>query len=365
MLVETHGIEVLAFCSGNFGGNERRAALEVLRTVLRQCLELHVMSHQRLDMPLPFANRCGIARSGVGKRAVEVILRRDEHQLRNRRNLWHFFRGIDGGFIVARMKTRLQLSHPMPALGHRQVGVAGEIGLDPPLIELFVVEGTEFPRQPAQRPDKPEVGGDDGNGEPELDLLRECKTLFGFALHLAERNAHGEKVVVEIETDASREGGIAVLVCDLESTAQQIAPRPHVFSIRQKMSAEEHIYPGLQARQPTSFDQFIADLAEAKTGMVVVESLAGDQTKPHIRVAGAVAVAPLKAEIHRIAYGERIEIGFRKERRRPDLGQHVHRSQGCRIGHQGQLDQILDGAAPERQPDPLVFAPHILVCRMR
>src|ERR1700745_1432702 len=46
------------------------------------------------------------------------------------------------------------------------------------------------------------------------------------------------------------------------------------------------------------------------------------------------------------------------------LRQNVNRRQGCWIRHQRQLKNILDRAAPQFYPDPIIFMSHILVCRV-
>ena len=72
------------------------------------------------------------------------------------------------------------------------------MALEPKLIKLLIVEGAEFRRQAAQRPDQPELGGDDVNDETEPRLLREGEPILGFALHLGERIARREKVRVQV-----------------------------------------------------------------------------------------------------------------------------------------------------------------------
>ena len=59
------------------------------------------------------------------------------------------------------------------------------------------------------------------------------------------------------------------------------------------------------------------------------------------------------------------KVLIRKQCRRQDLGQHIQSREGRRVAHQGQLNELLDRAAPELRPDPLVFASHFLFCRMR
>ena len=72
---------------------------------------------------------------------------------------------------------------------------------------------------------------------------------------------------------------VADLVCRLERAAQQIAAGPDMSRPGQHDIAEVHIGPGLEARQSALFDQVIAELAEAKSGLVVAEARAGDHAK--------------------------------------------------------------------------------------
>ena len=72
------------------------------------------------------------------------------------------------------------------------------MALDPKLIKLLIVKGAKCRRQAAQRPDQPELGGDDVNDKPEPRLLREREAMLGFALHLGKRIARREKVRVQL-----------------------------------------------------------------------------------------------------------------------------------------------------------------------
>ena len=71
------------------------------------------------------------------------------------------------------------------------------MALDPKLVKLRIVEGAECRRQAPQRPDQPELGGDEVDDKPEPRLLCEREAMLGFALHLGERIARREKVRVQ------------------------------------------------------------------------------------------------------------------------------------------------------------------------
>ena len=68
----------------------------------------------------------------------------------------------------------------------------------PKLIKLSIVEAAEFRRQAAQRPDQPELRGDEVNAKREPRLLRKREAMLGFALHLNQRVARGEEVRVQL-----------------------------------------------------------------------------------------------------------------------------------------------------------------------
>src|SRR4029077_17823012 len=121
----------------------------------------------------------------------------------------------------------------------------------------------------------------------------------------------------------------------------------------------------LEARQAVQFDQIMAEPAESKSGLVVAEPRSGDHAKPNVGEAGAVTVAALEAEIDRATddQGKQVRIGM--QARRSELGQNINGREGCRVAHQRQLDQMLDRAAPELRPDPLVLASCYLFRRMR
>src|ERR1700721_198635 len=130
--------------------------------------------------------------------------------------------------------------------------------LDPTLIKLIIVEGAEFRRQTAQRPDQPELGGDGVNDKPEPRLLCEREAMFGFAFHLAKRIARREKVRVQFVAAVGGVSEIADLVCRLERAAHQLAASSDMFRPGQNDIPKVHIDPGSKTRQSASFDQVIA-----------------------------------------------------------------------------------------------------------
>ena len=91
------------------------------------------------------------------------------------------------------------------------------------------------------------------------------------------------------------------------SNARRTRSRPArtCFVHGMTMIAERHIGPGLETLQAAFFDQFIAELTESKSGLVVAEVRSGDHAKPYIGEARTIAVAMLEAEIDHAADDER------------------------------------------------------------
>ena len=80
------------------------------------------------------------------------------------------------------------------------------------------------------------------------------------------------------------------------------------------------IGPGLKTLQSAFLDQIIAELAEAKPGLVIAEARAGHRTKPFKMGARTVGVAALEAQIDRSADDQGKQVEVRKECSRPELG---------------------------------------------
>ena len=190
--------------------------------------------------------------------------------------------------------------------------------------------------------------------------------MLSFAFRLGKRIARRQKVPVDLVTAVGGVGKVADLVCRLERTAHKIAANPDMSRPGQDAIAEFHVDPGLEAHQSALLDQVVAELTEAiDGGPVVAKACAGDHGQQHIGAARSVAVTVLEAEIDRPAGKESKQVRIRVKCRWAELGQNIHRRQGCRVMHQRQFDQRLDRAASELRPDPLVFASRLLVRRMR
>jgi hypothetical protein len=116
-------------------------------------------------------------------------------------------------------------------------------------------------------------------------------------LHLIERIARRKKVRVQMGVAVRRKSEVTNLVRRLKCATHQIAASPDMPRPRRDYTSKVEISPDLEAFQPALFDQLIAEPAESKSGMVVAEARSGKYAKHYIRVARAITVAALEAEI--------------------------------------------------------------------
>ena len=115
---------------------------------------------------------------------------------------------------------------------------------------------------------------------PNRAFSRKRETMLGFALRLSERISRREKVRDQVVAAVGRKSEVADPVRGIERATHQIAARPDMSRPRHDEIAEVHIGPGLEALQSTLLDQLIAELAEAKSGLIVAEVRSGDHAKP-------------------------------------------------------------------------------------
>src|SRR6516162_6330415 len=94
--------------------------------------------------------------------------------------------GFQGHFVVARKIASLQLADPIPALGDRMIGVAGQMTLERKFLDLLAVEGAEFQRRSAERPNQCELSVYGIDNESEFRLLCKCQAKFACALNLTQ-----------------------------------------------------------------------------------------------------------------------------------------------------------------------------------
>jgi hypothetical protein len=125
-------------------------------------------------------------------------------------------------------------------------------------------------------PDQRDLRGDEVDDKAEPRLLGEGEALFGFALHFRQRLAGEEQVRVQVLARISSIGEISDPVRRLERAAHQIAADPHVLRPAHDINREVEIRARLEALQPAPFDEVVAELAEAKSGLVVAKKRSGD-----------------------------------------------------------------------------------------
>src|SRR5882724_6949721 len=156
------------------------------------------------------------------------------------------------------------------------------MALELKLIEPLIVEGAECRRQATERPDQPELRGDDVNDETEPGLLRKLEAILGFTLHLDERISRRQKVRVQVVAAVRRKTEVANLVRSLERPMYQVSTNPDMFGPWHDVTSKSQIGPGLESLQPAFFDQFIPEATELKSGLVVAEVWASHHAKVYI-----------------------------------------------------------------------------------
>ena len=214
-------------------------------------------------------------------------------------------------------------------------------------IKFLIVKGAEYRSQPTERPYECDLHANEINHEAEAYLLRKREALLGFTLHLNQRISRRKKIRVHVVTAVRRKTEIAGLVRGLERPAHQVTAGPDMFRPWHDEISETHIGACLEPIQTGFFDQFIAEPTESKSSLVVAEVRTSYHAKPYVGGARTVAVAMLEAEVNCPADGQRSKVRIRKQCRRQDLGQYIQSRDGRRVAHQGQLNELLDRAAPE------------------
>src|SRR3984885_12883265 len=257
------------------------------------------MGRESLDVLPTLAGWCGRADGSPRQCAIEMIFRGLEMTGQSPQERLRPRRGLAGFSILAGKEACLQLADPIPGRGMRQIRITSETVLDPKLVKLTIIKGSKCRRPSAKRPDQPELRGSDVNDEAEPRLPRKCEHCLGFRLRIGQRVARRQKVGDQVVAAVGHVSEVALLICHLQRTAQQITRRPDMSRPRQDESSETHIGPGLEPRQSVLFNQVIAEPAESKAGLVVAEARSGDVAEPHIGEARTVTVATLKAEIDR------------------------------------------------------------------
>src|SRR5262249_45409622 len=121
----------------------------------------------------------------------------------------------------------------------------------------------------------------------------------------------------------------------------------------------------LKTLQAAAFYKFKPDLTKSKCRLVVAEPLYRDPSQYDIGERRRVTVAALKAEVHRFASGQGIQVLIRLSCGNHDSGQNFHGRKSLGIAHRRQVGGILDSAAAQMRPDLLVFEPYFVFRWMR
>src|SRR5215471_3118081 len=145
------------------------------------------------------------------------------------------------------------------------------MALELQFIEVFIVEGSEFRRRTTKGVDKAELRRDDVNSEAKPRLLRKLESILGLTLHLHERIACRQKVRVQVHAAVCREREVADFIRGLEPAAYQITTSPDMFRPRHDVTSEHHRSLGLKPLQAAFFNQFIGELTESRSGVVIAE----------------------------------------------------------------------------------------------
>src|SRR3954470_14044826 len=290
LFVEMLRVERAAVEARDLGTYQRRAVLEILRTVLGPDGKLSLVARQRSELFPALVARGRLAGRGTRQRGIELVFRYFEQRGRCPQQPLRFRRRIERPRVVPGEEARLQLSDEVPALRKGQYRVAGQMVLEPLLVEIVCVEQPERRRQPAEGVRQPDLRPEDVDDETEPGLLRELETNGGFMLHVHQRIARRQKVRVHVDATVGREREIADPVGRLERATHQVAARLDVFRPRHDDVAEAHVGAGLEAPQSALLNEIVAESTEPESRLVVAEARSGDDAKPDIGEAGSVAV---------------------------------------------------------------------------
>src|ERR1700722_911280 len=202
----------------------------------------------------------------VAKCNIEVVFKaiqtkRNSPELRSRP------RGrLQGVYIFAREKTRLQLADVIRTIGERQRLVAGQIMLKITFTELSVVEGAKTGGQSPQAADETKLGQNPALYRSEADFAGIGEPVFCLFLRLDQRVAGHEIVGGQLGASVSRITDFAGPAGEIEATEQELAPLPDVLSPRLK-ETECLDCPGLKALQSGPLGQLTPQPSEAVAGI--------------------------------------------------------------------------------------------------
>ncbi len=173
-------------------------------------------------------------------------------------------------------------------------------------LELFqspIIKRAEPCREPAQRPDKPELRGDPTDNKAEPQFLRKLQAAFGLPLGLVERIARQQEIGVQLTAGVGSKRVIAGTVRYFYPAPQQVTscpdmPRPGGDEPKRLNRSR------LETVEFRLFSEFIAEAGKSKAGVVLTESWPGRHGEELIRHTRGLAVAVLETEADGPAAGE-------------------------------------------------------------
>ena len=123
---------------------------------------------------------------------------------------------------------------------------------------------------------------DDVNDIAESSLSGKFKAILGYTLCLNQRISGRKKIRVEVVEAVRCNGEVAHSNRGIKRSPRQLTASPEMFRPWHDELSEPQIGSGLEALQAAVFNQFIAELAETKSSLVVAEVGSRYCTKPHI-----------------------------------------------------------------------------------
>ena len=156
------------------------------------------------------------------------------------------------------------------------------MALEPNLAELFVVETAKFACQTPESSDKTQLSGDDVDAEPVMHPLDKLEAILSLTLCLNQWIPRRKKVCVQIVEAVRLDGDVADLVRRFERPAHQLTASPDVLRPWHDKLREPEIGRSLEPVQATFRDQFIAELTESKSGLVIAKVRSGYPAEPYI-----------------------------------------------------------------------------------
>ena len=200
---------------------------------------------------------------------------------------------------------------------------------------------------------------------PKRALAREIEAVLDFPLHLARADLRSREVGVQVVAAIGRKGEVADLVRGLEGAAHQIAAaldvsRPGMTRSRTTCRCG----PGSGATHASRPDRSRAGRSGIRPRSC--RSAVRRSCRARHRRSTTASLLPcsrLRLTMRQMTSESRFSSVNNAGVTTSVRTSRVASASGSR--HQGQVDELLDRAAPEPRPDPLVFSPHLVSRRMR